>query len=260
MGRLDLGDNRSNGRRFLGLVAVVAIAHVVGCAPDDQTSPPDALSQPLAVPAADSPSTLPTAASTTGALTETMPSIRPLSPNEEAAAARQLIEAEDCPVGFADLRIVEVPYRGYDGSDRRGTLIVNADVAQEVADLFAVLFTEEFPIQRMDAIDPLPVDDTSRLSSNNTVGFKCRAVRGGSAWSQHAYGHAVDINPVDNPSVSSGVATPPLGADRVDRSTAAPGMIHEGDLVTRAFDQLGWGWGGRWSSHQDYMHFSVNGN
>lgn len=160
---------------------------------------------------------------------------------------------------FSDLRVVEVPYWSFEGTYERGTLILNADVAEQIGGVFEHLAVEHFPIQRMEAIDPLPVDDTSRVSSNITVGFKCRAVRGGSNWSQHAYGHAVDINPVDNPSVTAGVATPPLGADRVDRALDEPGMIHEGDVVTQAFDEIGWGWGGRWTSHQDYMHFSING-
>ena len=185
--------------------------------------------------------------------------VRALTADEIQAAQAQLVEADDCPVPFDQLRMVEVPYWSFEATAEKGTLIVNADVAEALGQVFERLFDARFPIQRMDAIDPLPVDATSRVSSNNTVAFKCRAVRGGSSWSQHAYGHAVDINPVDNPSVSGGQATPPLGADRIDRQVDAPGMIHEGDVVTQAFDAHGWGWGGRWDFHQDYMHFSING-
>jgi hypothetical protein len=186
-------------------------------------------------------------------------SVRELTDAERGAAQVLLVEASDCPVGFDQLRVVEVPYVGYDGTTRRGTVIVNADVAEDVTDVFDRLLQVGFPIERVDAIDPIPVDATSRISSNNTVGFKCRAVRGGTSWSQHAYGHAIDINPVDNPAVRDGQATPPLGADRIDRSLQEVGMIHEGDEVTAAFDLIGWGWGGRWTSHQDHMHFSLTG-
>jgi len=186
-------------------------------------------------------------------------SIRPLTADEVAAAQLTLIEAPDCPVGFDQLIVVEAPFVDFGGEDQRGTLIVNRDVAEDVAGVFEQLYAARFQIQRMDAIDPLPVDATDRTSSNNTVAFNCRAVRGGSSWSQHAYGHAVDINPVDNPSIADGAATPPLGIDRIDRTLREPGMIHEGDEVTQAFDALGWGWGGRWTSHQDHMHFSVTG-
>jgi len=27
----------------------------------------------------------------------------------------------------------------------------------------------------------------------------------------------------------------------------------------RAFDAVGWGWGGRWSGAKDYQHFSASG-
>ena len=36
-------------------------------------------------------------------------------------------------------------------------------------------------------------------------------------------------------------------------------MITEGDVVTQAFDRIGWEWGGRWSSLKDYQHFSATG-
>jgi hypothetical protein len=38
-------------------------------------------------------------------------------------------------------------------------------------------------------------------------------------------------------------------------------MIHPGDVVVRAFESIGWGWGGYWSgSVQDLQHFSYNGH
>lgn len=239
-----------------GALAVTLPAACTGSdpGPEAAASPTTARAPSLSTPA---PTTTTTERPTAPVPTEAV--VRALTAEELVAAQAQLIEAPDCPVGFDQLRVVEVPFWSFDGTTERGTLILNADVATQLGDLFVALHRDRFPIQRMDAIDPLPVDDQDRRSSNNTVGFKCRAVRGGSTWSQHAYGHAVDINPVDNPSVTDGLATPPLGADRVDRSQRHPGTIHEGDAVTRAFDELGWGWGGRWSSHQDYMHFSLTG-
>jgi len=29
--------------------------------------------------------------------------------------------------------------------------------------------------------------------------------------------------------------------------------------VVRAFENIGWGWGGNWSTIKDYMHFSLTG-
>jgi len=98
------------------------------------------------------------------------------------------------------------------------------------------------------------------MAANNTSAFNCRAVTGGSAWSQHSYGWAIDINPVQNPYVtSSGTVLPPAGAQYVDRSQKAKGMIRAGDVVVKAFAAIGWGWGGYWSSTKDYQHFSATG-
>jgi hypothetical protein len=75
----------------------------------------------------------------------------------------------------------------------------------------------------------------------------------------HAYGKAIDIDPVENPEIWSGGVSPPNGADYVDRSQRRRGMIHHGDAVWSAFHAIGWPWGGDWSSPIDYQHFSTNG-
>jgi hypothetical protein len=36
-------------------------------------------------------------------------------------------------------------------------------------------------------------------------------------------------------------------------------MIYTRDVVWRAFDLIGWGWGGTWRTAQDYQHFSSTG-
>src|SRR5207244_11191279 len=88
----------------------------------------------------------------------------------------------------------------------------------------------------------------------------CRAVTGGSAWSEHAFGRAIDINPLENPYMTAGgTVEPPAGRAFADRSLRAPGMIHPGDAVVRAFASFGWVWGGTWGNPRDYQHFSSTG-
>ncbi len=36
-------------------------------------------------------------------------------------------------------------------------------------------------------------------------------------------------------------------------------MIGEDDVVVRAFEGIGWQWGGDWSDSKDYQHFSATG-
>jgi len=84
-----------------------------------------------------------------------------------------------------------------------------------------------------------------------TAGYNCRRIAGTATWSEHAYGTAVDINPLQNPMIRGRRAAPYL-----NRSRYLIGMLHP-DGAARAFTQNGFGWGGRWSSLKDYMHFST---
>jgi hypothetical protein len=166
---------------------------------------------------------------------------------------------EGCPVPLADLRRVLLSYWGYDGIPRIGELVVHADAAGAIVAVFGRLFDARFPIERMDIVDAYGGSDDASMAANNTSAFNCRVATGSSRWSEHAYGRAIDVNPLVNPYVSGSYVAPPGGAAYVDRSGDAPGMIHDGDVVVQAFASVGWGWGGNFSSIKDYQHFSASG-
>lgn len=165
-----------------------------------------------------------------------------------------------CPVPLRDLRLVIVRYRGFDREAHRGRLVVHADVALRIARIFGRLYEVSFPIRRIRVVDYYGADDRTSMEHDNTSAFNCR-YRAGSPgeWSQHAYGRAIDINPVENPYVWSGGVSPWNGAPYVDRSDRRKGMIFHGDAVWWAFRHRNWEWGGDWSSVKDYQHFSRNG-
>ncbi|HSL58775.1 MAG TPA: M15 family metallopeptidase [Acidimicrobiales bacterium] len=165
-----------------------------------------------------------------------------------------------CPVPYQDLRAVRVSHHGFDGADLEGELVIHADAVDDLESVFRRLWDERFPVERIRPVDEYGGSDDASMAANNTSAFNCRAVTGGTRWSEHAYGRAVDINPVQNPYVSSrGTVLPPAGAAHLDRSAVTPGLIREGDAVVAAFDAVGWGWGGRWTTIKDYQHFSANG-
>jgi hypothetical protein len=165
-----------------------------------------------------------------------------------------------CPVGPADLRRVRVDYWGYDGERHRGDLVVHRSVASDVAAAFGELYDARFQIRRIHPVARYGADDDASMAANNTSAFNCRRVTGGTRWSEHAYGTAIDINPVQNPYVSGGgTVLPPSATPWVDRSLRVPGMIHPNGVVVRAFTAIGWSWGGAWSSPKDYQHLSRSG-
>jgi hypothetical protein len=166
-----------------------------------------------------------------------------------------------CPVRIRDLRLLELDYWAFDGTVHGGRLIVHADQAYRVRRVFQSLFAARFPIRRMRIVDAYGGSDDRSMAADNTSGFNCRRVGGPSSpWSQHAYGRAIDVNPVENPYVAGSYVSPPAGAGYVDRSRHAKGMIHAGDATVRAFAARDWKWGGYWTYPKDYQHFSRNGH
>jgi D-alanyl-D-alanine carboxypeptidase len=165
-----------------------------------------------------------------------------------------------CPVAIEDLRLLSLDYFGFDGMVHTGEMVVHRDVARDVVTVFRALFDARFPIRRMQLVDAYGGSDDRSMAADNTSAFNCRLMTGGASWSQHAYGRAIDINPIQNPYVTrAGTVEPPAGASYVDRSLRAKGMVHAGDVVADAFASVGWGWGGAWSDPIDYQHFSATG-
>lgn len=107
---------------------------------------------------------------------------------------------------------------------------------------------------------PTAPSTTAAWKPDNTSAFNCRTVAGTDHWSEHAYGRAIDINPIENPYADSdGYVSPPEGAPYFDRSQRVKGLIHRGGPVIAAFAAVGWGWGGSWNWPKDYQHFSATG-
>jgi hypothetical protein len=166
-----------------------------------------------------------------------------------------------CPVGIADLRLIELRRWGFDGDVHGGELVVHEDAVGDVSRAMRSIFRNRFPIRRMRLVDAYGADDRRSMRADNTSAFNCRFVAGRPGrWSQHAFGRAIDVNPVENPYVtSSGFVSPRKGRRFARRSRHAKGMIHGGDRVVRAFRAVGWEWGGNWQGTRDYQHFSANG-
>src|SRR6266480_796878 len=116
-----------------------------------------------------------------------------------------------CPVGIDSLRLVTVSRWGFDGRVHDGQLVVGRRQAAAVVRALGSLFAARFPIRRMRPIDAYGGDDHRSMAADNTSAFNCRFVSGTRRWSMHAYGRAVDVNPVQNPWVSGSEVSPRAG-------------------------------------------------
>ena len=164
-----------------------------------------------------------------------------------------------CPVSPQRLRLVTFTHVDLAGRAATGRLVVREDVAQPVADVLADLYAARFPIAQAQPVDAFGGSDDASMAANNTSAFNCRQVTGGTRFSEHSYGTAVDLNPVQNPYVQGSTVLPEEGRAFV-RRTPAPGVVLAGDAVVRAFADRGFSWGGDWTSLKDYQHFSLSGD
>lgn len=167
-----------------------------------------------------------------------------------------------CPVRWADLRLLTLSYVGFDGTPGTGEMVVHRDVTRDVVEVFEELYEARFPIRRMELVDAYDGDDDASMAANNTSAYNCRTVAGTDSLSDHAYGRAIDINPVQNPYVLPDAVLPPAGRrffdlDRSAGAQAPRGVVVRGDVVVRAFTSRGWEWGGLWNA-PDWQHFSAD--
>ncbi|HYK07824.1 MAG TPA: M15 family metallopeptidase [Gaiellaceae bacterium] len=161
-----------------------------------------------------------------------------------------------CPVGPSELRTVAVSHWGFDGKPHVGRIVVAKRVAPGLVSVFRTLWQAKFPIRRLQPVSAFRGSDDASMAADNTSGFNCRFVGGTSRWSLHAYGEAIDVNPVENPYVRGSTVSPPAGRAYLDRSRLRPGMAVRAGVLVRAFAAAGWKWG---ASFGDYQHFSTTG-
>lgn len=184
--------------------------------------------------------------------------IAPISKAQRAAMTPSVWHA-GCPVGLNQLRAVTATHHDFAGNDRTGTLIVNQDAATATATALRKMYAAGIPIRKMRPIEAYGGDDWKSIEDDNTSAFNCRKATGGGNWSNHAYGRAIDINPIENPYVTSGGSVAHTASVKYITRTAGPGIATPGSPIVKIFTDLGWGWGGTWSGTKDYQHFSARG-
>ena len=167
--------------------------------------------------------------------------------------------APGCPAAASDLSWIRLTFWGFDGARHTGELLVNRSAAADLVQVFRALYDARFPIEEMRITTKAEQTGPPTGDGNDTGAFDCRPVVGGTSYSQHAYGLAVDVNPFQNPYLKGDLVLPELAGAYRDRSWRRPGMIFADGPVVRAFARIGWGWGGSWQSLKDLQHFSANG-
>jgi D-alanyl-D-alanine carboxypeptidase len=164
------------------------------------------------------------------------------------------------PVGCERLSLVKFSYVGFDGRVHGdGEIMVMDAAAESVLRIFNKLRDIRFPIAKARLINRYDGNDDASIADNNTSAFNSRNVAGTNTLSLHAYGLAIDIDPVQNPyvqRVGGGLTfSPPAGVAYANRLNARSGMA---ESVIGVFADEGFLiWGGYWKD-PDYQHFQVS--
>jgi peptidoglycan LD-endopeptidase CwlK len=154
-------------------------------------------------------------------------------------------------------KVIKLKYYSSDNQIHQGQLVIDAELKDDIKKVFALALKYRVPIYSVIPISEKRFrkdgrwDDELSMEANNTSAFNYREVTGGGRLSNHAYGRAIDINPFLNPYFKGNLVLP-HGA-KYDPSVA--GTLTADHPIVRAFLELGWVWGGSWTSPKDYQHF-----
>lgn len=163
-----------------------------------------------------------------------------------SSAPREVLDAQ---------RLLDVYYYGFDGKLHKGQLVVHESVESDVEKIFAFILEVKFPVKKAVPISAYDWSDGASMQDDNTSAFNYRFIAGTKRLSNHAFGKAVDINPRENPVVYSDGRISPSGA-AYDPTKA--GTFSADHPVVQKFIELGWRWGGMFSSFKDFHHFDKN--
>ena len=172
------------------------------------------------------------------------------------------------PIGIDRLRLLTIKYFDFDGKENIGQMVVLDACADEVLEIFKELYKVKFPINKICLMHTYNGDDNASMDDNNTSCHNCRDIAGKKTISLHAYGAAIDINPIQNPFVEfdedhitssynpkKGMAYANRLVERVGK-TKRVGMAEE---VISVFAKHGfYYWGGYWDTPIDYQHFQLS--
>lgn len=190
-------------------------------------------------------------------------SIAPVTLTQCTVMKERNVISDNNPVGCNRLSTVTFSYVDFDGVIHKDGQVVVLDIlADYVRQLFAELLVYRIPFGMAKPMEHFNGNDEASMEANNTSAFNGRAVTGGHHWSKHAYGVAIDINPIQNPYISKNkgqgqqsVLPPQSETDYIDRSPTRSGMAEE---MISVFYKYGFMvWGGKWREPVDYQHFEI---
>ena len=167
-----------------------------------------------------------------------------------------------CPAGLSDLRYIRVKYYDFQGKSRTGELVMYKEAAKDIVKIFGELYIDGYPVRGMKLVSDFGGNDWKSIEADNTSAFNCRPATGSKKWSKHAYGRAIDLNPIENPYISRNGRIAHRASQKYrkrvhgdDKKASDRALLLNNDKATKIFKRYGWIWGGDWPGVKDYQHF-----
>lgn len=138
------------------------------------------------------------------------------------------------------LATVQIALTKKDGTKTAGNLRIHKSLASDVQKVFQLAQNSGFKVYE-------------------ASGYSYRIMNNGGSGnlSHHSYGVAIDINVNENYSHRGST----IYAGSFWNPSISEYSIPRNGVLVKAFESIGWKWGGNWSgNYQDYMHFSYTGN
>lgn len=193
--------------------------------------------------------------------------IKTLEPKRQikmlALLSQNLQRNAPCPISLERLKLIKFSYYDFDKIEHHdGEIVVLDAVAKSVLSIFKELHAIKFPIAKARPIEYYNGNDIDSMLDNNTSGFNCREIIGGGLPSLHAYGLAIDINPLQNPyvkikkgKIDQNLVQPKNASEYLNRKILKPGMVEK---IVSIFRKNGFTeWGGQWKTLKDWQHFQT---
>lgn len=188
--------------------------------------------------------------------------ISPITPQIQKRMLKGKSWRKGCPVSLKDLRYLQLQYLDFQGKQKRGEMIVHREVSKEVVAIFERLYKRGYPIRQMRLVSDFGGNDWQSIEADNTSAFNCRNATGSKKYSKHAYGKAIDINPIENPYISRNGHISHQASQKYRQrvhqyhTNEDKALLLNNDEAVKLFKKYDWKWGGEWKRVKDYQHFS----
>ncbi len=149
-----------------------------------------------------------------------------------------------------ELVLIDVLYKSTDRRLHQGQILTNKKIENDIRNMFAFMLENGFVIEKVIPIVHYNWNDSLSMDDNNTYSFCYRNV----AYSKHARGMAIDINPRFNP-LRWKNANRPNQPEGAVPDTTVNGTLYPGHIVAEEFVRLGFRWGHTFSKYYDDHHF-----